>query len=55
MTLGPVVFDGDVLAVDVTSFAQSSAKGSLEVRIRIGFSDVEESNHRPCRLLSARG
>jgi len=35
VTLGPIVFDSDILAVHVASFAQTSAKCRLKERVRV--------------------
>jgi hypothetical protein len=54
MTFGPVIFDRDVLTVDVTGFAESSSKGGREVGVYVGPADMEESDHRLAGLLCAR-
>jgi hypothetical protein len=53
MTLGPTVFDSDVLAVNVAGFSQSPAKSGLEVRVRVQCSHIEKTDHWLGRLLRA--
>src|SRR5690349_22146837 len=44
VTVGPAIFDGNVLTVDVTRLLQSCAECGLKVSVRIGSSDIEESD-----------
>src|SRR5262245_29116551 len=50
----PAIVDGDVLALDVSSFLQSLAEGSNIVRISLRPCAIEESYHRHNRLLRER-
>jgi hypothetical protein len=54
MTLGPLIFDSNVLTVDVAGFAEPASKGGAEVGVPVGLTDVEEANHRLGWRLRAR-
>jgi hypothetical protein len=49
-----MVFDCDVRALDVASFAYALPKGGLEVRAPFGRAVVQKANHRHGGLLRAR-
>ena len=50
----PAVFDGDVLALDITGSPEALAECAHTVRKPFRRSEVEDSNHRRRRLLRAR-
>jgi hypothetical protein len=54
VTLRPMVFDRDVLALDVASFANALLKCGPEVLVLFGRAEIHETDHRHRRLLRAR-
>jgi hypothetical protein len=52
--LRPMVFDRDVLALDVTSFAYALPKCGPEVLVLFGCADIHETDNRHRRLLCTR-
>src|SRR6516164_4996564 len=53
-TIGPAIFDSDVLTFTVTRLLQSCLECGLKIRARIGSSEVEVTDNGLARLLCAR-
>ncbi|MGC1973817.1 MAG: hypothetical protein WA712_21200, partial [Pseudolabrys sp.] len=54
MPVRPAIFDGYVLAIDITGFLQTLKEGPDRGRESIRRSTVEKSDHRHGRLLRVR-
>src|SRR5262249_39661415 len=54
LSLGPAIFDGDVLAFDVAGLLQALAECSQPVSISVRRLAVDKANHRNRGLLRAR-
>ena len=55
MAISPTVLDHEVLTFDQIGFAQASPKCSRAIGVGLRRAGTEESDHRHCRLLRARG
>ena len=54
LTICPAIFDRDVAALDIASFAQALAERCHDVRIAVGRRAVQKPDHRHPRLLRPR-
>jgi hypothetical protein len=54
LTLGPSIFDGHVLALDVAQFAEALPQRRRKMRAGLPRTTIEKPDDRLCRLLRAR-
>src|SRR5262249_28967879 len=54
LTVGPAVFDGNVLALDIAGILETLPKSAQAFRISLRRLAVEKPDHRQRRLLGAR-
>ena len=54
MPVRPTIFDGHVLALDITGVFEALTKSAQTLRVAVGRYGAEEPNHRHCLLRTRR-